>query len=284
MDNVTSEIFAALESWKLDQARALLERNSHLLSDSDYARAMDQLYDRLDVNRLLNDLNNRVENKDYVDVLQALEDIQVYGTWATTNTDYERLLQKHRDFQTEHLESMFRGWVAEIGKYLSDEDGGLNLDEARRQLAEVDVLLKKIDLLPDRLRKDYEPQIQRKRLEYEKKLKEAQAVDDIERANKAEYFAEAQKLLAEAKAAGVPDKKLHDLQGQVEKNQKRAEGQSITFLNDPTKSEVERIEGASVSAKSAKAWRLAYNLAYHGYITLGEPDSTRLFDEALDYK
>lgn len=284
MDHVTSsEIFQALESWKLEQARTLLEHDSHFLSDSDYARAMDQLYDCLEVSRLLNDLDNYIENKDYVAALQTLEDIQVNAR-ATTHPEYERLLQKYRDFQTEHLGGTVRSWVAEIGKHLIAEDGELDLDKARQQLAEVDVLLKKINLLPDRLRKDYEPQIQRKVSEYEKKLGEAEFIDNIERADRAEYFAEAQKLLADAKAAGVPEKKLLALRERVEKNQKRAEGQSITFLNDPTKTEVERIEGASLSAKSAKAWRLAYNLAYHGYLNLDGPDSDRMRDEAFEYK
>ena len=283
MENITAEIFAALENWKLDHARVLLERNSHLLSDTDYALVMDRLYDRTDVNRLLNELNNHVENGDYIAALQTFDDIQV-NEWAKAHPDYEPLKEKYRVFQNEHLKSLFRGWVAEIEKHLTDEDGELDLDKARWQLAEVDVLLQKIKLLPESLRKDYEPQIHRKVLEYEKKHKEALSIDNIERANKAEFFAEAQKLLVEAKAAGVPEKKLQELQEKIENNQKRAEGQSITFLNDPTKSDVERIEGASVSAKSAKAWRLAYNLAYHGYLTLGEPDSSRLFEEALEYK
>jgi hypothetical protein len=283
-DTSLSEIYDALEKWKLGYGRVLLEQQSHLLSYTAYSYLSDQLYDRLEIEDLLSDLNNHVENKNYTVSLQAFEDLQAYKLLPTTHPNYEHLHKNFLNFQNEYLEDLCLIWVAEIDKCIIDDEGALSLDEVRWLFAEVDILLKKIALLPWSSREDHEPEIQRKALEYKKKQKEFEFTDNIERAYKAEFFAEAEKLLAEARAEGISDEKLQDLQEKIEKNQKRAEGQSVTFLNDPTKSEGERIEGASISAKHAKAWRLAYNLAYHGYITLGEPNSSRMIDEAIEYK
>lgn len=286
MDNIVlaSDIRVALTSWDLDKVQILLTGdNAYLLSDAEYARLLDDLYDRREANRLLNDLDNHIENKKYAAVLQAREDLQSfgqeYGHWVNSHPSYDRVMQRFNVYQTEHLEQEAQTWLVEINRLLQEDEGDINA--ASKRLAIVNVFLQKMASLPNDVRTKYEQQARKQWQAYKSMKLASDYIDDIERANAADFFSQAQELIRKAQADGVLEKKLKDLWDEVERNQMRSEGESVTMFNDPNKSDLERLVGASFSATKAGSWRLAYNLASHGYY---DKNIEELEEKSFEYR